>query len=208
MRLVGLSTGVPKTDERSLEESGSAALVNPGAEGFIWSSEETGRTSRGSVAEGEGQQQKRAVHCVEASQRPQQMKGHSLARESELIRRSALSLLIAAYSHSITCPNTKSCDSAKGDITKCSGSCGSLFHLACIKDDVANKKTRSGRDWKCKKCRSSSLQSDDSCASEETTKDFLFKLMQNFKSELFGELKPYRAEMAELSAAVNLSRIN
>lgn len=96
----------------------------------------------------------------------------------------------------------KSCDCSKGDIIKCSGSCGSLCHLACIKDDFANKKTRSGREWKCKNCRPSSAQGGNSGAVEESTKDFLFTLMQDFKNEVVSELKPFRMEMAELSAAV------
>ncbi|KAG8256880.1 hypothetical protein J6590_061162 [Homalodisca vitripennis] len=42
----------PKTDESSLEERGLAALVNPVAEGFRWSSAGTGGSLRGSVAGG------------------------------------------------------------------------------------------------------------------------------------------------------------
>lgn len=91
----------------------------------------------------------------------------------------------------------KLCDSAKSDINKCSGSCGSFFHLACIKD----KKTRSGRDWKCKNCRSLSLQNENSGV-DGVTRDFLSKVMQDFKNEVLDELKPFRLELAELSTAV------
>lgn len=89
-------------------------------------------------------------------------------------------------------------------IIKCSGSCEASFHSRCIKDDLEGKKTRSRRDWKCKDCRnpSSAHSSMNSATTSTLTKDFLVRVLEDFKSEVFSELKNFRSEVSDLASAV------
>lgn len=97
------------------------------------------------------------------------------------------------------------CESAESDaIVKCAGSCEKSFHTRCIKDDLVGKKTRSYRDWKCTECRNpSSVNSNASSATDLITKDFIVRVLEDFKKEVFGEMKTIRSEMSELSASVH-----
>lgn len=97
------------------------------------------------------------------------------------------------------------CASVDSDQTvKCSGACEKHFHARCVKDDLVGKKTRSGRDWKCKDCRnaSSANSSVNSSINTSVTKDFIIRVLEEFKQEMFGELKTFKNDMTDLSAAV------
>lgn len=90
---------------------------------------------------------------------------------------------------------------SEGDAVKCVGKCEKSFHIACVKDDIEGKKTRSYRDWRCKDCRnvSSSHSSVVSETSPAITKDFLLKALEELKTEVFKEL---RSECDELSTSM------
>lgn len=97
-----------------------------------------------------------------------------------------------------------SCDSAKSEsVVKCVGSCGRCVHFNCVKDEIEGRKTRASRDWKCKDCRntSSSISSANSTSSE-LTKDFLIRVMEQFKNDVFCELKSFKTEITELSTSM------
>lgn len=95
-------------------------------------------------------------------------------------------------------------DSDKSDNVKCAGNCGNYFHIACVKDEIDTKKTRSQRDYKCKDCRTKSVSSKSSSCVPGTalTTEFLVKIMEQFKQEVFGEIKSLRNELTELSTTV------
>lgn len=100
----------------------------------------------------------------------------------------------------------KPCDVDSDQAVKCGGTCDRFFHQRCIKDDVEGKKTRSNKDWKCKDCRKESSSTQSSASSAPTphiTKDFLVKILEEFKAEVFGEFKSFRTEMGELSTSVS-----
>lgn len=84
---------------------------------------------------------------------------------------------------------------------KCSG-CEGVFHLECIKQDLEGRVTRSTKDWKCKNCRKrapSTQGSGTSTSSGPTlTKDFLVRVIEEFKNQVFGEFKSFRNELEEL----------
>lgn len=91
---------------------------------------------------------------------------------------------------------------------KCAGVCEKLFHARCIKDELSARKTRSARsDWKCKDCRTtpSVRSSADSGASTALTKEVLVRVLEDFKSEVFSELRSFKNEMSELSTAVSFN---
>jgi DNA gyrase/topoisomerase IV subunit A len=98
----------------------------------------------------------------------------------------------------------KPVDSEKSDCVKCTGTCGNYFHIACVKDETDTKKTRSQRDFKCKDCRSKSTSSKSSSSVPGTavTTEFLVKIMEQFKQEVFGEIKSLKNELSELSTTV------
>lgn len=105
-------------------------------------------------------------------------------------------------SHCSVCNNPCGSDES-AQVIKCSGACDRSFHMQCIKDDIVGKKTRSYRDWKCMDCRNySSIHSSASCTTDVITKDFIVRVLEDFKKEVFGELKTFKNEMSELSAAV------
>lgn len=100
----------------------------------------------------------------------------------------------------------KSCDITSDQAVKCSGNCDRFFHARCVKDDVEGKKTRSNKDWRCKDCRKESSSTQSSTSSAPTlhiTKEFLLKVLDEFKSEMFNEFKAVRTEMGELTASVS-----
>lgn len=85
---------------------------------------------------------------------------------------------------------------------KCSGACAKSFHSNCVKSDKEGTKTRSLRDWKCKECRDpSSVNSSVGSATVPLTKDFFMRVLDNLKTDVFGELKSFRTELAELNAS-------
>lgn len=95
------------------------------------------------------------------------------------------------------------CDGDKSESVKCNGSCGGLFHIACVKDDLEGKKTRSS--WKCRECRSSSTHGSahsHSGTGNFLTKEFFVRIMEQFKQEVFTEIKTVKSEVSELSSAV------
>lgn len=97
------------------------------------------------------------------------------------------------------------CDTSKSDsFVKCVASCGKFAHYACAKDDKDGMKTRGkSREWKCADCRnSSSSKSSAQSTPSELTKEFLVRVMEQFKSEVFDELKTFRLDMSELSTSV------
>lgn len=88
---------------------------------------------------------------------------------------------------------------------KCTGGCDQMFHLNCVKSDADVKIKRSTKDWKCNDCvKSSSLGSVRSTASapDMLTKDFLVKVMEGFKKDIFTEMTSFKGEMNELSTSV------
>lgn len=98
------------------------------------------------------------------------------------------------------CKNTSNDES---DV-KCSGLCGYVFHPDCIKGEF-EKKTRSCKEYKCKECRGASTQSSTKSSASNTnvlTKDFLLKVMEGFKTDVFAEINSFRTDINELSASM------
>lgn len=92
-----------------------------------------------------------------------------------------------------------------GNGIKCAGNCDNSFHLHCIKNEAEGKITRSTRDWKCPSCKAKSNQSSVKSSSSTAgalTKEFLIKVMEGFKKEVFSEMAAFKAEMSELSTSV------
>lgn len=90
---------------------------------------------------------------------------------------------------------------------KCGGMCKKLFHGDCVKKDAEGRKLRSGsKDWMCKECKSQSggdsVKSSSSGTASALTKDFLVKVMDNFKSDMFNELKSVKKEVTDLKESV------
>lgn len=83
---------------------------------------------------------------------------------------------------------------------KCGG-CDRVFHSSCVKEDLELKRTRSN--WKCKDCRASSkTSSSGTVASTPLTKELLVRVMEDFKHEVFEELKIFRKEMTEMTTSL------
>ncbi|KAG8291676.1 hypothetical protein J6590_055247 [Homalodisca vitripennis] len=101
------------------------------------------------------------------------------------------------------CGVCKNTSSEETDV-KCSGSCGYVFHIGCIKGEF-EPKTRSKKEYRCKDCRSLSSQSSQKSTSSDAeilTKECLVKLLESFKLEVFKEMTSFRAEINELSTSV------
>lgn len=90
---------------------------------------------------------------------------------------------------------------SEGDFAKCSGTCGRVFHIKCVKDDMEGKKTRSYRDWKCRECRDTS-STQSSVSAVNISKEFLMRVLEELKGEVFMELKTFRNEFVEFSSSV------
>lgn len=95
--------------------------------------------------------------------------------------------------------------------SECSGAssikctvCEKLFHLTCVNEE---KIKRSTKDWKCAACRKQastpkgSVKSNVS-TSDPLTKDFLVKVMEGFKTDVFNEIASLRTEMSDLGTSV------
>lgn len=84
--------------------------------------------------------------------------------------------------------------------------CEKHFHLHCVKTENDEKIKRTTKDWKCTSCRkkSSTQGSVKSTAStsDPLTKDFLVKVMEGFKAEMFNEMASTRSEVSELKTSV------
>lgn len=85
-------------------------------------------------------------------------------------------------------------------IIKCAGVCDTSFHSRCIQDDVKGTKTRSFRDWRCKKCR---ISSDGMPAHKMKCSEDLIKVIEDFKRQVFTELKSTRADLNALSESMH-----
>ncbi|XP_054287896.1 uncharacterized protein LOC129003623 [Macrosteles quadrilineatus] len=83
---------------------------------------------------------------------------------------------------------------------KCTGVCGNFFHSRCAQDDLVGAKTRSLRDWKCKKCRPSLSATSE--VSADGTKELL-QALEDFKQKVFMELKSTRNDISELKESLN-----
>lgn len=84
----------------------------------------------------------------------------------------------------------------------CTGVCGVVFHVTCIKTDGDGVATRSSKNWKCKEWRLSSTSSKASAVTKALTKDFLVRVLEDFKKEVFNELKNMRSEMGEMTTSM------
>lgn len=91
------------------------------------------------------------------------------------------------------------------DSVKCAGSCDTFFHLSCI--SVDGKTRGSKKDYMCEKCKrgksTSSLDSSKSTPGTVLTKEFLVKMFEAFKTEVFGELKNYGKELIDFRGAMD-----
>lgn len=91
-----------------------------------------------------------------------------------------------------------------GDVQCADVSCDRFIHQLCMKKDMEGKKTRSGKEWKCKECRSQSVSSNSSgvSASNPITMDFLVNVLEGFKKEVFEEFKSVKHEMSDVAKSV------
>lgn len=95
------------------------------------------------------------------------------------------------------------CDlGATDSFVKCAGVCEKVFHSRCIRTDVEGKKTRSNKEWKCKDCRNTSSTSSATSSSTAITKDFFVTMMEDFKKQIFKELKVFQSEITGLTTSV------
>lgn len=95
------------------------------------------------------------------------------------------------------------CDTSKSDsFVKCAGGCGKFIHFTCAKEDGVKTRGKP-REWKCVDCRNnSSSKSSVQSTTSDITKEFLVRVMEQLKLEVFDELKSVKSEMTGLSSAV------
>lgn len=89
---------------------------------------------------------------------------------------------------------------------KCSGPCGRLFHVKCVKSDGI--KTRTGnKDWKCDNCLAkrdiASVSSKSSGSTTALSKEFILSTMEEFKKEIFAELKNYASQVVGFHESID-----
>ncbi|KAG8316210.1 hypothetical protein J6590_108730 [Homalodisca vitripennis] len=98
---------------------------------------------------------------------------------------------------------SKECDDASA--IKCAGMCGVSAHANCVKAD-GKKNLRSNREWRCKDCGNKTPTAGSAASASsghsELTKDFIVKVMEAFKTEVFQELKSFKNDMLELTKSV------
>lgn len=97
-----------------------------------------------------------------------------------------------------------------GDVIKCAGTCGKVFHVKCVAnkypDDLV--KTRDSRKkWYCEGCKKSKGQSSSSVNTGETgattlTQEFMVSLLDAFKKEVFEELKSQSNQFQEFKSSL------
>lgn len=88
-----------------------------------------------------------------------------------------------------------------GGEVKCAGVCGGVFHAACVKGDSDGVLTRS-KNWKCKDCRQSSTSSKSAAVSTALTKDFMVRVLEDFKKDMFTEFNNLRSEMGGMTTSM------
>lgn len=97
------------------------------------------------------------------------------------------------------------CNSDSGEI-KCCANCKQFYHWDCVKDSVEYKKTRSAsKDWICNVCRNSASQgsSVNSTRTETSlTKEFLINVMEQFKKDMFDEMRNVNKELTEVKVSI------
>ncbi|XP_046677360.1 uncharacterized protein LOC124365423 [Homalodisca vitripennis] len=84
---------------------------------------------------------------------------------------------------------------------KCTGGCERSFHLNCVSNDSDGKIKRSTKDWKFSGCRTK-FSSQGSVKSTTSSSDFLFKVLEEFKKDVFSEMTSFKSEMSEISTSV------
>lgn len=100
------------------------------------------------------------------------------------------------------------CEKECSDVNKikCSGSCENLFHINCVSGEQEEKIKRSTKDWKCSTCKSKSSTKGSVKSNVSTTdvltKQFLIKVMDGLKQDVFLEMSAIKTEVTELSTAV------
>lgn len=90
---------------------------------------------------------------------------------------------------------------------KCCTSCKRPFHVKCARDrDEEGVRTRSGG-WLCRDCRkaggNSAHGSNSSTSSTQISKEFLIKVTEGLKNDIFEEIKTFRKEISELQESMN-----
>lgn len=101
-----------------------------------------------------------------------------------------------------------SCDSeGSKSVVKCSGGCEKLFHISCVKEDGDIRLLRSAKDFKCKDCKTPSVQGSCSSASSksELTKQFLVSVLDQLKKEVFEEINIVKGDVGKLTDSAKFS---
>lgn len=84
-----------------------------------------------------------------------------------------------------------------GSEVKCSGQCDRVFHDKCIKEQLGTKTRRAT--WKCSDCKtktssqSSARSSGSTITDNSITKEFLKRVLEDFKNEVFKELSDFKS---------------
>ncbi|KAG8296913.1 hypothetical protein J6590_046907 [Homalodisca vitripennis] len=98
---------------------------------------------------------------------------------------------------------SKECDDASA--IKCAAMCGVSANANCVKTD-GKKNLRSNMEWRCKDCGNKTPTAGSAASASsghsELTKDFIVKVMEAFKTEVFQELKSFKNDMLELTKSV------
>jgi cell division protein FtsB len=84
------------------------------------------------------------------------------------------------------------------EVISCSGNCKKSFHVNCVKDDI-NEKNRAVKQWRCKDCRENSV---GSVSSTPVTKEFIMKVLDGFKTDVFKEFKTFKTEIEEITRSI------
>lgn len=89
------------------------------------------------------------------------------------------------------------------DQIKCTGVCGSEFHLSCItKKHPDLIKTRgSKKEWFCSDCSKKSTKSGEGTTT--ITKEFMKNIMESFKEEVFSEIRANSAQFVEFKNSLD-----
>ncbi|KAG8325059.1 hypothetical protein J6590_077185 [Homalodisca vitripennis] len=110
-------------------------------------------------------------------------------------------------SRSLTClPElANECNSDSVEVKCCAG-CKQLFHWDCVIDNVEYKKTRSAsKEWLCNVCRNSASKAgsvNSAATTTSLTKKFLINVMEQFKKDMFDEMRNFNKEISEVKASL------
>ncbi|KAG8270444.1 hypothetical protein J6590_085238 [Homalodisca vitripennis] len=77
----------------------------------------------------------------------------------------------------------------------------------CLKADAEGVKTRANKEWKCRDCRSISNSAKSATGTSALTKDFLRKVIEEFKTDVFSELKSFKKDLEEVKSSMQILRI-